>query len=237
MKKLFKLTFLCLLLFVTRSTFAQDEMIREERKVSGFSAIKISGIAHVVLSKGESEKVNIEINNKDFKDRLRTEVVDGVLVIRMENSEKWDGNYRDVKLDVYVTYKTLKSVQASGATSVDSKGMISASRFDLKLSGANNSTLQVEADELNVEANGASNVNLSGKADRLTVRSSGASNIKAYELKAKDVKADASGVSNIYISAQDTLAASATGFSNVTYDGDARLVSKDASKMANVRKK
>ncbi len=55
--------------------FAQDVLIKENRPVSSFSGIKVSGVAHVYLKKAESEKVNIEINNKEYNDRLIVEVV------------------------------------------------------------------------------------------------------------------------------------------------------------------
>jgi hypothetical protein len=232
MKNFFKLSMMIVLLLNVQVVSAQDNMIREERKVSGFSAVKASGIANVYLQKGSQEKVTVEVNDKEFNDRLKVEVVNDVLVIRMENTEKWVNRNNDVKLKVFVTYKDLNSLEGSGATNFHGEDQISASQFKLKLSGANNSELNIDA----VETSGASNATLSGEADELSIRSSGASNVKAYDLKAGDVDAESSGVSNIYVSAQGELEVKASGLSNVNYKGDAKLVTKEVSKMANVKK-
>jgi len=236
MKNFFKISMMIVLLLACQVVSAQDDMIREERKVSGFSAVKASGIANVYLQKGSQEKVTVEVNDKEFNDRLKVEVENNVLVIRMEKSENRDHRNNNVKLKVFVTYTTLNSLEGSGATNFYADDEISGDGFELKLSGANNSKLKLNAKKLDVETSGASNATLTGQADELTIRSSGASNVKAYDLKAGDVNAEASGVANIYVLAQDELEVRASGLSNVNYKGDAKLTTKEVSKMANVKK-
>lgn len=236
MKDFFKLSTLIILLLSVQVAAAQDDVIREDRQVSGFSAVKASGIANVYLEKGNQEKVSVEVNDKDFNDRLSVKVVNQVLVIRLENTEKWQNRTKNVKLKVFVTYKDLNSLEGSGATNFFSEGLINASDFDVKLSGANNTKLDINAKKLEVETSGASNITLAGEVDDLSVRSSGASNVKAYDLKAGDVDAESSGVSNIYVSAQGELEIKASGLSNVNYKGDAKVITKEVSKMANVKK-
>lgn len=236
MKNLLKLSMLIALIAVGTVGFAQDDMIREERKVSGFSAIKAAGIASVYLEKGSQEKVSIEVNDQEFKDRLVIEVVNKVLVIRMENKEKKEHRNQDVKLKVYVTYKDLNSLIGTGATNFYADTQIDADQFDLKLSGANNSKLNISAKTLAIETSGASNATLSGQAGDMLVKSSGASNVKAYDLKAGNVVAESSGVANIYVSVEDSLEVKASGLSNINYKGDAKLVTKEVSKMANIKK-
>jgi len=236
MKNFFKLSTLIILLLSVQVATAQDDMIREDRKVSGFSAIKASGIANVYLEKGSQEKVTVEVNDKEFNDRLKVEVVNNVLVIRMEKTEKWDNRDRNVKLKVFVTYKDINRLEGSGATNFYGEGPISAGDFTVKLSGANNTKLNINAKKLEVETSGASNATLTGEADEFSVRSSGASNVKAYDLKAGNVNAESSGVSNIFVSAQGELEVKASGLSNVNYKGSAKLINKEVSKMANVKK-
>lgn len=239
MKNFFKLSMMVILLLACQMVSAQDDIIREEHKVSGFSAVKASGIANVYLQKGNQEKVTVEVNDKEFNDRLKVEVVDNVLVIRMEkteNREYRDNRNKNIKLKVYVTYTSLKSLEGSGATNFYAEDEIKADEFELSLSGANNTELKLNAKKLEVETSGASNATLTGEADVLSIRSSGASNVKAYDLKAGDVNAESSGVANIYVSAQDELEVRASGLSNVNYKGDAKLTTKEVSKMANVKK-
>jgi hypothetical protein len=239
MKNFFKLSMMVVLLLTCQVVSAQDDMIREERKVSGFSAVNASGIANVYLQKGTQEKVTVEVNDKEFNDRLKVEVVDNVLVIRMEkteNRDNRDNRNNNIKLKVFVTYTSLKSLEGSGATNFYADDEIKADEFELKVSGANNSKLKLNTKKLDIETSGASNVTLTGAAEALSIRSSGASNVKAYDLKAGDVSAESSGVANIYVSAQDELEVKASGLSNVNYKGDAKVITKEVSKMANVKK-
>lgn len=237
MKNVMKSGMLILLLVACQMVFAQDEMIKEERKVSGFSSVKASGIANVFLQKGNQEKVVVEVNDEEYRDRLKVDVVNNVLVIRMEESkDRKVQRQSNVKLKVYVTYKTLKALEGSGASNFNADEQIDAEQFKLQLSGANNSKLNIKAKTMHIETSGAANVTLNGEAENMVIRSSGASNIKAYDFKAEDVNVTSSGVSNIYVSVEKELEVKASGLANVNYKGNARVVTKEVSKMANIKK-
>ena len=235
MKKFLKISTLIVLFIGCQLAFAQDDVIREERKASGYSSVKASGIANVYLKKGGQEKVVVEVNDKRINDRLRIEVVNHVLVIRMENDGRWENRNNNVELKVYVTYKELNGLKGSGATNFNAEDEIKADQFELELSGANNSKLNLNANKLVVETSGASNATLSGEADKLQISTSGASNVKAYDLKAAEVDAESSGVSNIYVSVQDKLEVNANGLSNINYKGSPKLITREVSKMASVK--
>ena len=236
MKKLLKLSLIVVMLSACQLAFAQDDLIREERKVSGFESVKATGIASVYLQKGDQEKVVVEVNDKIINERLKIDVVARELHIRMEKGDKWENAKKDLKLKVYVTYKTLKRLEGSGATSFNADDQIEADGFRLELSGANNSKLNINAGKLDVETSGASNATLSGEADQLMINSSGASNVKAYDLKAGSVSAESSGVSNVFVSVHDRLEVKAGGLSNINYKGEAKVITREVSKMAHVKK-
>lgn len=234
MKNLFKTVFVAFLLMASQLLFAQTDDIKEQFTFTEFSAIRASGVGHIYLQQGNQEKVEVEANHKKLYGRLKMEVIDKVLEIRLENDKSnWD-NYKDVRLDIYITYKKLNRLVASGATRIYADKPIVANQFELKLSGANNSQLNLQVKALNLEINGAAKANLSGKAERFTIQSNGASRLQASELKADDVKIQSNGVSNNYIFAEKTLELKAQGVSKIKYDGNARLISKEVSRMANV---
>lgn len=225
-----------LMLAAVKTGFAQDGLIREERKVSAFEAVRASGIASVYLEKGSREKVVIEVNDKKFIDRLKVEVVKNVLVIRTEKGDKWENSRSDLTVKVFVTYTNLKRLEGSGATNFFADDQINTEEFVIKLSGANNTKLNIKSGSLQVETSGASNLTLTGQADDLGIKSAGASNVKAYDLKAGEVHAETSGVANVYVSAQDELEVKASGLSNINYKGNAKVITREVSKMANVTK-
>jgi hypothetical protein len=216
--------------------FAQDNLIKENRPVGSFSGIKISGLAHVYLKKAETEKVNVEINNKDYNDRLIVEVVNNVLIIRLKQIEGRDNNFSNLKLKIYVDYKNLNSIETSGVTQVYSENVINADKMDIHNSGVSKAKLNIEAKEINIETSGTSDVTLTGSTGILNTKSSGVSNIKAYDLAAQEVRSETSGASNTYVAAAKSLSAKASGASNVNYKGNPQITGNESSKAANIRK-
>lgn len=236
MKKTIKIGFAVICAFISTSLFAQSDLTRKDLNLSGFTSVQASGIASVYLTKGNQERVELEINEK-YRDYVKVSVDNGVLNIKWDNKErtKWnDGD--DLKVKLHVTYKTLNGLSGSGATNFFTKNKLTTNDLSVDFSGANNSTLEVDAGSMKVNASGACNVKLSGKARTLEVDASGACNIKAYELVADNVDAEASGVSNVHITAEKTLDVKASGLSNVHYKGDAKVGTREVSKMSHLKK-
>ncbi|MES3018568.1 MAG: head GIN domain-containing protein [Bacteroidota bacterium] len=217
--------------------FAQDAVIKENRPVGSFSGIKVSGVAHIYLTKAETEKVNIEINNKEYNERLIVEVVNNILVIRMKPTEgSNNNNFRNLDLKIYIDYKDINSIRAGGVTHLFSQNVINAEKLDLEVSGVSNAKLEIKTKELNVQGSGTSNVTLTGSADAVNARTSGVANIKAYELSAQSVKSESSGASNIYVAVSKTISAKASGASNINYKGDPQVTNEGTSGASHIRK-
>lgn len=218
--------------------FAQDAVIKENRPVGSFLGIKVSGIAHVFLNKAETENVTVEVNNKEYNDRLIVEVVDNILVIRTKPNEgpKNSENYKNLDVKIYIDYKSINSIKASGVTHVLSQNAIHADKMDLQTSGVSNAKLEINTKELNIESSGTSIITLSGSADKLNTKTSGVSNIKAYDLSAQSVKSESSGASNIYVAVSKTIIAKASGASNINYKGDPQVTNHGSSGAAHIRK-
>ncbi|HEY1024071.1 MAG TPA: head GIN domain-containing protein [Sphingobacteriaceae bacterium] len=236
MKQSIKIGFAVICAFITTSLFAQSDLARKPLNLSGFTSIQASGIASVYLTKGNQEKVELEMTEK-YRDYVKVSVDNGVLNIKWENKERtrWRDE-DDLKIKLYVTYKNLNSLTGSGATNFFTQNKLVTNELSLDLSGANNCTLDVDAGSMKVNASGACNVKLSGKTDKLMVDASGACNIKAYDLKADDVDADVSGVSNVHITAEKTLDVKASGISNVHYKGGAKVGTQEVSKMSHLKR-
>ena len=236
MKKLLTIVSMLFLVALSTVVFAQDDVTRKSVNVSGFHAIQASGIASVYLTKGSQEKVEVEINEK-YREFTKVSVDDQVLNIKLDLKDRGNRrDYEDLKFKVYVTYKTLDALTGSGATNFHTQNKLTTPKLTLDVSGANNSTLDLDAGELKVEASGAANIKLSGQADKFAIDANGACNIKAYELKATQVKAEVSGVSNAYVMAEKKLDVKADGLSHVNYKGNPQIGVREVSKMSSVHK-
>ncbi len=195
------------------------------RKLSGsFQAIKVSNAIDVYLSQGEEEAIAVSAINEEQRNRIKLAVEEGVLKIWFDNKDNWWKNNGNRKLKVYVSFKNLTKLTASGACDVKTNGGIKLNELELNFSGASDFDGEITANELKVDISGASDVKIKkGKVTNLKVRASGASEFTGYDLIADNCTADASGASDIKITVNIELNARASGASGIYYKGDGKI--------------
>jgi hypothetical protein len=225
----------CLLVVSVR---AQETVIQdpnaELRPVKGFHGIRVSSAINLYLSQGSEEKVVVSANDVKMRDRIKTEVIDGILVIRLEGSWKW-WHLGNSKLKVYVSYSMLDEIAASGASDVFVDGVISGDKLTLNLSGASDFKGAIKVNLLSLEQTGASDSHLTGQvAGMATIRLSGASDVKGYDLAVETCSAHASGASDVQITVNKELEADCSGASGVYYKGSGVLRESHSSGASNV---
>lgn len=190
----------------------------QKRNVSGFHAIEVSSGIDLYLSQG-SEAVAVSASSSEYRDKIITEVVNGVLKIRYEWKSGIKFDWSSKKLKAYVSAKNLDELHASGGSDVVIDGSFKSGKLELQLSGGSDFDGRLETDELKVRANGGSDVKVSGRAGRLVIDVSGGSDFKGYELASEFCNVEASGGSDVYITVNKELSAKASGGSDVRYKG------------------
>src|ERR1035438_488045 len=89
----------------------------ELRPVKGFHGIEVSNAIELYLSQGDEEKVAVSAREVKWRDRIRTEVVDGILKIYLDKAGwRWEGGNK--KMKAYVSFTKLDRIGASGASNV-----------------------------------------------------------------------------------------------------------------------
>ena len=188
------------------------------RAVKGYHGIEVGSAIDLYLSQGDEETVVVSARDEKWRDRIITEVVDGILKIRLQSGHFSTGNN---KLKAYVSFSALDKLSASGASNVYVDGVISAGKLALTLSGASDFKGAIRVGELQLDQNGASDAKITGVVAGLAViRLSGASDVKGYDLTVESCEASASGASDIRITVNKELKANATGASSVYYKGE-----------------
>jgi hypothetical protein len=208
------------------------------RTVKSFHAIEVSNGVDLYLSQADKEAVAVSAKDSKTRDRIRTEVVDGVLKIGFEKNGwgSWEGSGK--KLKAYIAFTTLDRLAASGASDVFVDGIIAGNSLVISLSGASDFKGAVQLNELFIDQSGASDIHITGKVAGLTnIKASGASNIKGYELVTENCTAHISGASDIRITVNKELNAHATGASSLYYKGDAVIRELHSSGASSVSKK
>lgn len=190
----------------------------EVRNVGSFSGIKISGTIDIYLSQSDSYALAVSASEDKFRENIKTEIVNDILTISYNGgSMRYNG---DKKLRAYISFKTLESLEASGASDIIINETFKANSFKLRLSGASGIKGKIEISNLILDISGASTVKVNGNVTNLRIEASGASDVKNYDLVADNCIAELSGASDVKITINKSISAKASGASNLYYKGN-----------------
>jgi hypothetical protein len=233
MKSLTKILFATAILFSVNNTFAKPHTIvknstyydTQDRHLSGFNALSLSGSYDIYITQGSTESVKVEAP-ADVIDRIVTEVQNGVLKVYNKRDNNW-GNWwgGNKKVVVYITAKTLNSITLSGSGNVYFKEGITANELTLHVSGSGDITGKVNVKALNSSVSGSGNVKLIGRADNSNVHVSGSGDYEGRGLTTTSTAVMVSGSGDAKVNASDKIDASVSGSGDITYTGSATHIS------------
>lgn len=217
-----KLLFILIFIAMCAPVFAQQTVINDKnaevRSVSTFSSIKVSGGIEVYLSQGDSYSLAVSATESKYRDNILTEVRNGILVISYNDHFRLRSG--DKKLRAYISFRTLESLEASGACEIIITGELNANSMRLRLSGACDIKGAVKIEDLALDVSGASTVKISGTAQNLNLSASGASDVKNYDFVVQNCVAGLSGASDVRITINNSISGSASGASTLHYEGN-----------------
>lgn len=210
----------------------------QKRNVSGYHGIKVSDGIDLYLSEGE-ESVAISAGQDKFRDRIRTEVKDGILHIwydHEKNNRMIEVEWGNRKMKAYVSYKQLDQLAAGGGSDILVQGTLKTASLSLNISGGSDFKGDVQASDMKIDASGGSDVVISGKVTRLVADASGGSDFKGYELVTDNCELNCSGGSDVYITVNNELKAEASGGSDIYYKGNAVIREIKSSGSSSIKK-
>ena len=232
MKTLSKLITMLVVLFITSSCFMDGMMgikgnrnvISESRTISSdFDKIDIQQGISLYLTQGNTTNLKVE-TDENIMDLLKTEVQNNALKIYFEKNV-----YKAKARNVYLTTKTLSSIEASSGSSVKSGYTWQANQFKLQTSSGSSVRIKVNADNLTSSSSSGSTIRLYGKTNTFSAKASSGSSINATELNCNNVMAKASSGASISVNVSGRLTAEASSGGSVNYDGNPTEINKDTS--------
>ena len=171
-----KKSFLLFLLAILGLTVAAQKVINDpnaqKREVSTYHAISVSGGIDLYLSQG-NESVVVSASEVKYRDRIKTEVKDGVLSIWYDYNSNMHFDWNnDRKMKAYVSFNDLDKLTASGGSDVDVDGAIKVATLSLHFSGGSDFKGKVDVGDVKVEASGGSDTKISGTAKNVSIDAS-----------------------------------------------------------------
>ena len=225
MKKYF---FSILLLTASFSKIFAQEAINdanaEKRIVSGYSGIDVATGIKLILTQGETEDVAVSAATTEFRDKIVTNVVNGVLKIYYEPKLGAINKKGESKnLRVYVSIKTINKLNASTGAQVEIKGTLKASNLKMNVNTGAVVKGMIDVDDLEVSQTTGSEIHFSGSADKLNVNGDTGSMFQGYELKTENCDVRVSTGAGIYISVNKELNVRGNTGGFVKYKGNAGI--------------
>jgi len=204
--------------------------ITENRKVSDFDRIDISGEFKVTLKQDSTLSVTINADDNLLK-YIRTSVSDGKLTVKSKKNICSSG-----EMTVVIGVRNIKDINASGAVSIMSDGKINTKDLHFGLSGATKVQMDLNAANVSTEGSGATKIMLTGQAGSHSVDMSGVGKIEAFDFVVGNYDIQTSGASKLQINVLNTLNIHSSGASKIQYRGNPGTINNDKSGASSLEK-
>jgi hypothetical protein len=197
----------------------------EKRIVNGdFQNIKVSNAIDLVIVQSDSTEIMVEADD-NLQKEIVTKVENGTLIIRCKYSA-----FRNISSKkVTVKMPTLDKLEASSASSVQSKNVFQGENIELESSSAATIDVNLESDNIACTASSGSSIKVEGKALKITTKGSSGSTINAGKLLANEVQADASSGASLEVHPILSLKAGASSGGSINYNSAPKTIEKTSS--------
>jgi Putative auto-transporter adhesin, head GIN domain len=225
MKKLL-LSFLVITIGST-AAFAQkviNDVNVEKRTVGSFHGIEVSTGIELTLTEGNTEEVAVSASTTEFRDKIVTEVKNGILKIHYETKTGSVNKVKETKgLKAYVSYKTLDALDVNTGAEVKINGVLKSSSLNLNANTGGLVNGEVDIAAFKVSQNTGSKITLSGKVEKLEINGDTGSKFNGEGLSTSNCSAKVSTGAGIYITVQKELNVKANTGGFVKYKGEAGI--------------
>lgn len=219
--------------FMGKRVHGNGNIKTEDRNVGNFKNVHVSGAAKVLVSQGDHASVKIEGDDNLLDLIVVDQNGDEISIHEKDGFHLVPSN----DLKIYVTAPVYNRIDASGANDIIGQGKISNSEpLEIRLSGAGNIRMDIEAPRLEADVSGAGSIYLKGQTKEVSLDISGTGHAHCYDLLSESAKVDIAGTGSAEVYASVKLDAEVSGVGSVNYKGNASEVNQHVSGAGSVRK-
>jgi len=210
------------LLVFSVSVISLKAQQNKDISITNFTEISVSSGIDLYLTQSNSENIRINAHPDLIKDVI-IEKEGSNLRVRYKDGVNWGRLFKNQSIKVYINYKTLKGLSASGGSDVYTQNTLKTDRLSLSASGGSDLKLDVVTKDIEIHASGGSDIDLKGSATNMQASTSGGSDVNALNFVVDYAKVSSSGGSDANIHVNKALEASASGGSDINYKGNASV--------------
>jgi len=135
----------------------------ESREVGKFTALRISGLAEVIITQASEQKLVVKVSGMPITDVVTT-VENETLIITTK------GFHRGESVQVFVNYNQLNSISTAGSAELIGMNTLNTSHMKIITNGAGDiKDLTIKADTLTVSINDSGNAKLSVEVNDIEI--------------------------------------------------------------------
>ncbi len=189
-----------------------------------FKSISVSNAIDLVIEQSDATEITVEADD-NLQKEIETKVENGTLIIKCKFS-----SFRNITMKkVTVKMPSLEKIEASSASTVQSKNVFQGENIDLESSSAATMDLNLESDNISATSSSGSSINVQGKALKIQTRASSGASVDAAKLFANEVNADVSSGGSINVHPIVSLKAEASSGGHINYDITPKSIEKKSS--------
>ncbi len=186
--------------------------------------VSIASNITLVLAYGNTEEIIIQVPD-NLTASLEVDIDNKSLAIGYGNTAIRGSS----NTTVYITSPDVHNITLSGASLLRSDNELKYPSLQLDLSGASKIDASLNNQDLNLQLSGASKADLYGNTTTLQLSASGASSVEHYDMTTRDLIANLSGASEVWLTVNSSLDVTASGGSKVKYKGPGRITHQNLS--------
>jgi hypothetical protein len=196
-----------------------------------FSEVNVGYGMKVEITQSNAYSIEVQADERDFK-YLKVEKEGDNL--RFYINER---NYRKADdINIKITMPSLEAIGLSGGSIGNIDMDISTKNFDCDLSGGSILKGKLNCGDLDLDLSGGSQATLKGKGGNAEIDGSGGSIFKLKDFSVNNAEISLSGGSQVSVNINETLNASQSGGSQITYYGSPEIGNTSFSGGSGIRK-
>lgn len=180
-----------------RGTSGSGTVISETRTTQAFTKVKADGVFNVILQQGTSNSVVVETDD-NLQALITVTITNGNLTLGMKSNS----NFRNSKkMNVYVTFTTIESIENNMVGKLTSKGNITCDKLYFNNKAVGNTQLALSVKQMIITNSSVGKTTLTGTADYCIIENKAVGNLEAEEFRVNKMKLTNKAVGNTKVNA------------------------------------
>ena len=192
------------------------------RTTESYDEISVTGSFNVELVTGKEGNITIN-GDENIINHIITEVEGSTLKIHFEKNKNYSYNS---KLIITVPFEEISAVSLTGSGSIQTKDVINAENFEIKLAGSGDGNFEVNSTNLKIALAGSGDLKVTGTAKELEAKVAGSGDLDCSKIEAQNAEVAVAGSGDLKVNCIKKLTASVAGSGDIHYKNKPETVDK-----------